>query len=133
MKLTKLKMLSLTFLFLSCSMLGDDKKLGELEKKFKTAKTQSELNITSYKLSQHWDEKLKELQKKVKVKLNKESLVLFINSSKSWQTYRAAQVKFAGNLYKGGSIQPLIHNTTHMGITKTRIQLLKVTLEELNR
>jgi len=133
MKIKILQTIFLLVIFISFYSYGEDKTLNELKRKFDTANTQTELNMTSYKISQFLEQKLIKLEVKIKKKLKNKRLELFIKSSQLWRGYRAAEVSFEGEFYSDGSIQPLIHNTAFASITEHRIALLNLTLKELHR
>lgn len=129
-----MKTLLLVLSIFSLSVLkAEDKKLQELKREFDAAETQTDLNITSSKVSRYLNVKLEKLEKEIKEKLSPKPLNLFIKSSELWRGFRAAKVSFEGSLYEGGSIQPLIHNTTYSSLTEQRIKSLKRTLQDLNK
>jgi len=53
--------------------------------------------------------------------LDAESLALFNKASAVWKDYRTVQVISEGDIYRGGSIRPFIHNSVFMRITEERM------------
>jgi uncharacterized protein YecT (DUF1311 family) len=112
------------FILLAHSCFGSDTKLIALEKALSEAETQLDMNIRSKAVVDHWEKKLNKLEVKVQKDLDATAGALFEKAKTKWIEYRSAQIKFEGDLYRGGSIQPLIHNSTFIRITKERYNSL---------
>ena len=120
-------------ILLSNLLNAQDPKHLKLEKKLQAANTQTDMNTYSYELAQYLNRKLLKLETQLKKKLDEAGLKLFVQSSQSWYKYRLMQARFTGHLYKGGSMHPLIYNTTLASMTERRILQLEQILEEYNR
>lgn len=101
-----------------------DYQLAKLRAALDSANTQTDMNRRSYDISQHLDGRLAKLEERIRADLEPDSLTLFNKTAATWREYRAAQVGFEGDMYRGGSIQPLIHNSTFTRITQERLDAL---------
>lgn len=125
-----MKHILLILLLISTSIYSqEDIELKELKEKLSSSDTQTDMNINSYKMSQYLEKKLINLEKTIIKQLDDKAQKLFNQLSKDWGTYRDSQVKFKGDIYRGGSIQPLIHNSTFIELTEQRILELKTILD----
>lgn len=101
-----------------------DYPLAKLRAALDSADTQTDMNLRSYDIGQHLDDKLTKLEERIRGDLVPDSLNLFNKAAATWREYRSAQVSFEGDMYKGGSIQPLIHNSVFSRITEERLDAL---------
>lgn len=102
-----------------------DDELAKLEKALAEAMTQTEMNLCSGAIGQHLDARFMRLEERIARDLDSEARALFQQAARAWREYRAAQVAFEGDLYCGGSIQPLIHNRTFNRLIKERLDALR--------
>jgi len=108
---------------------GEDAVLRKLEAKLESAETQTDMNLASREIAAYVAKKLAEREQEVTKDLDAEGIKLFEDASKAWRAYRDAQVAFEGDLYRGGSIRPLIHNRTFIRLTKERMDALSRIME----
>ena len=85
------------------------------------AKTQTDMNLASKKISEFWDAKLASVEKRVEQKLDNEEQKRFSESKERWRNYRMQEVQFRSDFFTGGSIQPLIANESYSQITEHRV------------
>jgi uncharacterized protein YecT (DUF1311 family) len=124
----KMKPRVLAFLFLTLALHAaetPEQELARLEKAFSSARTQWDMNETSGELAKYWDRALEKEEAKILASCDAERAKLFRNAQKSWREYRLAETKLQGDSYRGGSIQPMIHNTTFASITAQRVKELR--------
>jgi uncharacterized protein YecT (DUF1311 family) len=126
---TKLPYAILMALLFSCVSHANDAELRELETRLESAQTQTDMNIASAAIADYLDKKLIERESEIAKDLDPEPLRLFSEASKLWRDYRSAQVSFEGDLYRGGSIRPLIHNRTYSRLTRERLWALEGIME----
>lgn len=100
---------------------GDDADVKAAKEKAEAAESQTDRNITSKAVCDVLDVKLKEVEGKIRERLDAEGKAKFDAAEAAWKNYRSAQVIFEGSFYEGGSIQPLVHNQAYSAITETRI------------
>ncbi|MBE7464983.1 MAG: DUF1311 domain-containing protein [Planctomycetes bacterium] len=103
---------------------AEDAVLRELEARLDSAQSQKDMNIASGKIAAYLDKKLIEKEAEIAKNLDPEGLRLFTEAAKLWRDYRLAQVSFEGDLYRGGTIRPLIHNRTFSRLTQERLSAL---------
>ncbi|GMV81677.1 MAG: hypothetical protein AMXMBFR7_28610 [Planctomycetota bacterium] len=103
---------------------AEDAKLRELEARLDSAQSQTDMNIASGKIAEYLDKKLIEKEAEIAKDLDPEGVRLFTEAAKLWRDYRLAQVLFEGDLYRGGTIRPLIHNQTFSRLTQERLSAL---------
>ena len=108
---------------------AEDVKLRDLEARLDAALTQTEMNIASGDIAQYLDKKLTAKEHEIMNGLDADGLRLFKKASKLWRDYRLSQVSFEGDLYRGGSIQPLIHNRVFARLTRERYEALSKIME----
>ena len=120
-----LKLLVSTACFALCVTGAEDSKLASLEVALDEAMTQTAMNMASFEISEYLKEELQSAEQQVRAHLfDDQSRTLFDSAASAWIDYRTAQVKFEGNSYAGGSIQPLIINLVSARITRERLNLL---------
>lgn len=100
---------------------GDDPDVKAAKEKAEAAESQTDRNITSKAVCDALDVKLKEVEGKIRERLDAGGKSLFDAAAAAWRNYRSAQVKFEGSFYEGGSIQPLVHNQAYSAITETHV------------
>ena len=108
---------------------AEDAKLRDLEARLDSALTQTDMNIAWGDIAQYLDKKLVAQEHEIMKDLDEEGLRLFKDASKLWRDYRLSQVSFEGDLYRGGSIQSLIHNRAFARITRERYEALSKIME----
>ncbi|EEF62823.1 lysozyme inhibitor LprI family protein [Pedosphaera parvula] len=111
-------------LFLTVAALAgepSDSNLQQLKNNLDQAKTQTETNLTSKAIADFWDAKLLRTERKIESRLNRQEHKKFLQTKKLWQKYRSSEVSFRAGFSEGGSIQPLIANSTYSHITEHRV------------
>lgn len=108
-----------------------DSKLVALQAEMNAAVTQSDMNSISFRISQHLDQKLAKLEDLVRKDLDPGQLALFNKAATQWREYRETQADFSGDIYRGGSILPLILNGALSALTEERIRGLLVLSPEM--
>ena len=103
---------------------AEDATLKALEARLDAADSQTDLNIASKEVADYLDKQLIAKEAEIAKDLDPEGLRLFSEASKLWRDYRLAQLSFEGDLYRGGSIQPLIHNRAFIRLTRERLSAL---------
>ncbi|MBA4371701.1 MAG: hypothetical protein C0402_02435 [Thermodesulfovibrio sp.] len=109
---------------------ADRNELKKLQAALDSAQTQADMNLASGALADYWDKELLKSERKIEKKLDSEALALFRKAKQAWRKYRSAQVTFDGDFYRGGSIQPLIRNTTFVLLTERRVNDLEQLYKE---
>jgi len=102
-----------------------DPELWQIRAALDKARTQTDMNLASKKISEFWDAKLASVEKRIEGKLDEQELKRFSESKSLWQRYRMEEVKFRTDFFAGGSIQPLIANTSYSQITEHRVTELE--------
>jgi uncharacterized protein YecT (DUF1311 family) len=102
-----------------------DQELVRLRSALSTAQSQMEMNLRSGELAQYLDQKVTALEERIKKDLDREALASFTSAARKWRDYRTAQTKAEGDVYRGGSMQPLIHNQVFSRITEERLAALQ--------
>jgi uncharacterized protein YecT (DUF1311 family) len=104
--------------------------LVRLQRALDSAMTQTDMNIASGELAKYWDRELAKEEARVLGACDSEHAKLFRSAQKSWRDFRSAETKFHGDVYRGGSIQPLIHNSTYAALTEQRVKALRALADE---
>lgn len=124
-----MKIRILAFLFLPAVALQaaetPDPELVRLQKARASADTQLELNDASGNLANYWDRALEKEEAKILASCDAAQAKLFKDAQAAWRAYRLAETKLQGDLYRGGSIQPLICNSTFASLTALRVKDLR--------
>ncbi len=107
-----------------------DAELQRLEEALNKAWPQSDMNIASGKISEYWDKKLAEVEKKVALKLDAEEKVQFEASKKRFISYREKEVEFRTSFYGRSKIRPLIESGVHSNLTKNRVREMEILIED---
>ena len=119
-----------SFFFLSLLLVGHgqastDKELVRLRSALNEARSQTDMNLRSKELADYLDRKVTTLEERIKKDLDREALALFVTAAEKWRDYRMAQTKAEGDVYRGGSMQPLVHNLVFSRITEERLAALQ--------
>ncbi len=85
------------------------------------AVSQREMNRLSEEMTEYIDRKLEKVEDKVLSDLDEQSTKHFRAASKAWREYRLAESSFEGDLFRDGSVHPLIRNRAYIRITQQRI------------
>lgn len=85
------------------------------------AVSQREINRLSEEMTEYIDRKLEKVEDKILSDLDEQSTKLFRAASKAWREYRLAESGFEGDLFRDGSVHPLIRNRAYIRITQQRI------------
>jgi uncharacterized protein YecT (DUF1311 family) len=104
---------------------ASDSELHRLNTALKEAMTQADMNVASKKIGDFWDAKLVLIERQIETKLDHRQLKSFSKSKRRWQSYRSQEVKFLASFAEGGSIQPLVANTSYSQLTAHRVMELK--------
>jgi uncharacterized protein YecT (DUF1311 family) len=83
--------------------------------------SQAEMNQLSGEMADYIDRKLEKVEAMVLQDLDKKSAKLFRKAAEVWRQYREAQSSFEGDLFREGSVHPLIRNRAYIRITQQRI------------
>jgi uncharacterized protein YecT (DUF1311 family) len=102
-----------------------DKRQSELEAALDAAMTQTDMNIASAELATYLEEKLDDLENRIRATSSGEELELFNRTAIRWREYRDAHVALVGKRCEGGSICPLMHNTARARLAGERIGMLR--------
>lgn len=82
--------------------------------------TQYDMNANSAECLKLWDDELNSLWSRFSEAADEKYKQSVLEEQRSWIQDKEAEVKAAGASVEGGSIQPLIENTTAMEITRVR-------------
>jgi len=96
--------------------------------------TQTEMNIDSAKVVNDLVNETVEVKDKIIKKLSSQPdrIKILESSHEKWIDYMKEFSVFSADAYKGGSIRPLIYNTTASGISSSYLNLLKGELESID-
>jgi uncharacterized protein YecT (DUF1311 family) len=83
--------------------------------------TQAEMNQASMRDFKEAEAELQTVYERLRSHIGPEERQLLAKAQEAWKTFQEKEVRFAGALYKGGSIQPLIHNSAALGLTRERL------------
>ncbi len=90
------------------------------------AQTQGQMNHVSAIDFEKADSDLNKAYTSILSSLSRDEKVEFIAAQRAWLTYRDAQATFQANIAaKGGTMRPLIYNTTRTRLTEERIKEMK--------
>ena len=118
---------SMLFLLLlgTPALASSDKELLRKEAALNAAFTQADMNLKSGEIAKYLDRKLIRLEERIKKDLDKEALALFVEASLKWRAYRDAQINSEGDVYRGGSMLPLIQSQAFIRLTNERLAALQ--------
>lgn len=94
------------------------------------AQTQFEINQEEEKNYEKADAELNRVYAKLIKKLDKEGVAKLKKAQRAWIAYRDAEMEFAGDSARGGSMQPMLYSGTGAHLTKDRIKDLNSHLGE---
>ncbi|MBE2181632.1 MAG: DUF1311 domain-containing protein [Chthoniobacterales bacterium] len=103
--------------------------LARLQHALEEANSQADMNMASRDLAEYWDRVLEREETRVLAACDADQAKLFQKAQKLWRAFRNAEVEFQGDSSRGGSIQPLIHNTTYAALTERRVKELQSSSE----
>lgn len=114
--------ITLTFLLIAvASCPAKDAEWERMEKQLLDAVSQAEMNRLSEEMTEYIDRKLEKVEAKVLSDLDEQSTKLFHAAAKVWREFRLAESSFEGDLFREGSVHPLIRNRAFIRITQQRI------------
>jgi uncharacterized protein YecT (DUF1311 family) len=108
--------LGTVFAALHC-VAAQDAEVERAETELRTATTQADMNDAARKLSHLWDVRLRAVEARIESKLSNEERKKFRNLQRHWKKQRTRDVQFHADLFKGGSIQPMIANLEYSNVT----------------
>ena len=103
----------------------EEAELLRLQRAANSAKSQAEMDETSGALVKYWDRLLAEVEGQFLSSFDAERAILFRSAQKAWREFRLAEAKLQADASRGGSIQPLVYNSTYAFITKQRVKELR--------
>jgi len=95
-----------------------------------SAQTQFEMNMEAAENYKKADAELNQTYKELMKKLDENAKSLLKKAQLDWIKYRDSHCAFEGQLYEGGSAQPMAISMCLETVTRTRTQELQVSLEE---
>ena len=95
--------------------------------------TQAEMNLCADREFRARDAALNRIYKQILAKLDPAEQDECREVGRAWLTYRDANCRFQAAVYEGGTIQPLVRAMCLTRLTESRIEDLKVQLDELSR
>jgi uncharacterized protein YecT (DUF1311 family) len=90
--------------------------------------SQSEMNQLSAELYTLWDDELNSIWKRLKESLPEDEMAQLTEEELQWISEKEEAVTEAGSEFEGGSMQPLVENTTAAKWTRERVYELAVYL-----
>lgn len=96
----------------------------EYEDDISNAENQLAMTLYSGDLYQLWDDELNSLWKRLSKELTPEMKKKVLNQQRAWIKRKDENVKSAGDMVEGGSIQPLVHSSRAAEITRARVYIL---------
>lgn len=96
----------------------------EYESDIFNAETQLKRNLYSGDLYQLWDDELNSLWKRLSKELNPEMKKKVLKQQRAWIKRKDENVKSAGDMVSGGSIQSLVCNSRAAEMTRVRVYVL---------
>ncbi len=100
-----------------------------LSRDLEKAMTQADMNEASSKIAEYWDRRLATVEKKIEIKLTADHRKDFSESKMRWSKLCTSEVSFRAGFSEGGSIQPLIANTSYADMTEHRVNELEAFYE----
>ena len=82
--------------------------------------SQQEMNHLSYEIYQDWEETMNQLLESLKEVLSAEEYEDLLSAQENWIKQRKASMDEAGKEAEGGSLQPLLENSTGFSLTRAR-------------
>lgn len=93
------------------------------------AETQSELNQCAGKAYRAADGELNQVYRKLVATLDAEEKAQLKVAQTAWLKYRDAHCEFVGDVYKGGTMRPMVHAFCLADVTRNRTTELKDEIE----
>lgn len=121
--------ITLALLLIASPCLAEDAEWERMGQRLLDAVSQREMNRLSEEMTAYIDQKLEKVEDKALSDLDEQSRKLFRAAAKAWRKYRLAESSFEGDLFREGSVHPLIRNRAYIRITQQRISDL-TNLEE---
>ena len=97
---------------------------------FVSAQTQFEMNLEASENYKKADAELNKVYKQLVNILDADTKNLLKKAQLDWIKYRDSHCAFEGNVYEGGSAQPMAISMCLETVTRTRTHELQVSLEE---
>lgn len=143
MKKRKIMILAISIFILVCNICYSDsiqEEIARVEKeanKYKiileNTEPQQHRNIISSELYFLWDNELNSLWKKIFKELNPIEKKKLLIQQRKWIKRKEENVEMAGQPFEGGSIQPFIHNTRAIEMTRARVYTLAKYLAHIKK
>lgn len=92
-----------------------------MEQRLLDTVSQAEMNRLSGEMADYINRKLEKVETGVLRELDTQSTELFRKAAEAWREYRLAESSFEGDLFREGSVHPLIRNRAYIRITQQRI------------
>lgn len=133
MKKRNITILAIIFILLCniCQAVSIQKEIAKIEKKaieyeniINNSTSQMDMNINSGDLYILWDNELNSLWKRLIKKVDIEEKRKLLIQQREWIKRKERNIKEAGAIYEGGSIQSYIHNRRATEMTRARVYTL---------
>jgi uncharacterized protein YecT (DUF1311 family) len=95
--------------------------------------TQAGLNQTSFQGFEKSDLELRHVLERLEPLFSASDIERLEQAQNAWRRYRDKQIAFAGGLFEGGSMRPLIHNLEAQSLTDMRVRELRRVYDDLQR
>ncbi|MFZ1784355.1 MAG: lysozyme inhibitor LprI family protein [Ferruginibacter sp.] len=96
------------------------------------AQTQMEMNEQAAREFKAADKTMSALYKKVMALQDDAGKKLLLEAQRAWIKYKEAHCESAANMYRDGSIYPLIYNSCLRELTEERTKKLQQYIDEMN-
>ncbi len=113
-------MLAMRYLLICCLLV--------INGSFVCAQTQVEMNMDAQKSYETADLELNKTYKLLMKELDPEAKILLKKAQLDWIKFRDSHCAFEGQMYEGGSAQPMVISSCLEAVTKTRTEELKASL-----
>lgn len=127
MKLIKSSIILIVALFLSSISIAGQKPKDD---PCPNAQSQLEMNQCAGNAYKAADGELNQVYRKLVAMLDAEGKAQLKVAQTAWLKYRDAHCEFVGDMYKGGSIRPMIHAFCLADVTRNRTTELKGQIED---
>jgi uncharacterized protein YecT (DUF1311 family) len=96
------------------------------------AVTQADQTEAAANIAEYWDRQLQIAEGGILVASeDKEARHLFETTQAAWRAWREAEALWAGDVVRGGSLQPQIELITHADLTEKRVNALNLILRPI--
>lgn len=102
-----------------------DPELAKLEAAVLEADSNAGMKATTGDVGDYWDRRMAAVETRIEAGLDEKHRALFRAMQKAWREYRAAEVAYQTDFYRGGSMQGLIANQTYAELTEARVRELE--------